>query len=129
MKTNNNYLEEIGVWPRKGNIARTYVVGFIFSIIITLAAYLLAIHQLFSFRTAAIVILVLACLQFFVQITCFLHLGREAGSRDRLALLACAIVIVFILVSGSLWIMFNLNGRMMPSTEQMEQYMNDQTGI
>jgi cytochrome o ubiquinol oxidase operon protein cyoD len=68
----------------------------------------------------------LALLQFIVQIYCLLHLGKEAGSRARLFILGCAILIVGILVGGSLWIMFSLNGRMMPDTAQMEQYMTNE---
>jgi len=105
------------------------VVGFIFSLVLTLAAYLLAIHHLFSFGTAVVVLLALVCVQFLVQIMCFLHIGKEKGNRDRTAILACGIVVVLILVSGSLWIMFSLDGRMMPNMQQMEQYMNAQDGI
>jgi heme/copper-type cytochrome/quinol oxidase subunit 4 len=59
----------------------------------------------------------------------FLHLAGRGASRERLAIFAAALFIVAILVSGSLWIMFTLNGRMMPDTAQMEQYMNDQSGF
>ncbi len=127
MKNANHYFEEIGIWPTHSRILRAYIIGFVGSVIITLVAYLLALHHVFSFRTSIIVLLLLACVQFVVQAIFFLHLGKQ--SRERVALLACAITVVLILVVGSLWIMFNLSGRMMPNMQQMEQYMNNQDGI
>jgi cytochrome o ubiquinol oxidase operon protein cyoD len=123
------YFEEIGIWPRGSRIAMAYVTGFILSLLLTFAAYALVVHAVLSARDAIIALLLLACLQFLVQMTCFLHLSKGTISRDRLIVFCCAGVVVLILISGSLWIMLSLNARMMPSTTQMEQYMNVQTGI
>jgi hypothetical protein len=38
-------------------------------------------------------------------------------------------VIVGILLSGSIWIMFTLDQRMMPDAAQMTQYMDTQAGL
>jgi cytochrome o ubiquinol oxidase operon protein cyoD len=108
---------------------RSYIIGFILSLILTLFAYYIVTQHIVTEQTALITIVVLAALQFIVQMMCFLHLGTRASSRDRLIVLGFAGVIVTILVVGSLWIMNNLNNRMMPTTDQMEQYMSDQTGI
>jgi cytochrome o ubiquinol oxidase subunit IV len=124
-----NYFEEIGLWPRSEHVAAVYVTGFVLSLILTFAAYAVAAGGTFSGGEIALVVAILAVLQFAVQVYCFLHVGKEAGSRDRLLVLGWAIVIVGILVSGSLWIMYSLNGRMMPDQTQMEQYMNDQLGF
>ena len=125
-----NYFEEIGVWPGSSHkIARAYVIGFVCSLAVTLLAYSLAAQAALPAQEIAIVVALLALVQFAVQVYCFLHLGKESGSRERLAVLGCAILIIGILVSGSLWIMFSLNGRMMPDPAQMEQYMNDQVGF
>jgi cytochrome o ubiquinol oxidase operon protein cyoD len=121
-----NYFQDIGLWPRSHNIARAYVIGFVLSLALTLVAYSLATENSLPQIEFAIVIVLLALVQFAVQLYCFLHLGTEAGSRARLFVLGCAILIVGILVGGSLWIMFSLNSRMMPDTAQMEQYMNDE---
>jgi cytochrome o ubiquinol oxidase subunit IV len=129
MNNEQDYFRKIGMWPSGAHIVRAYMTGFVLSIVFTLAAFALAVYHLLPYETALIVLLILACLQFAVQVLCFLHLGREAGSRDRIIVLGCAVLIVLILLSGSLWIMTNLNGRMMPSVGQMEQYMNNQDGI
>jgi cytochrome o ubiquinol oxidase subunit IV len=124
------YFEDIGAWPRSSHrIGVAYITGFILSLLLTLAAYFLATHHSLPYIPLISVIVLLAAIQFIVQMMCFLHLGREAASREKLFILGCVSVVVLILVAGSLWIMNNLNQRMMPSTAQMEQYMNDQTGI
>jgi len=126
----NQYFEQIGAWPRESrSAARSYVIGFVFSLILTFAAYLLAVHSAWPQKAVLIALIVLACAQFLTQAICFLHLGREDSSRDRTLVLCFASLIVLILVSGSLWIMFSLNERMSLSPAQMEQYMSDQEGI
>jgi cytochrome o ubiquinol oxidase operon protein cyoD len=126
------YFEEIGAWPKgsSNKIIRTYVTGFVLSLVLTFTAYYLVVLNHSIPETIVIsAIVVLAGLQFIVQMTCFLHLGKEASSRDKLFVLCVTGVIVIILVSGSLWIMSSLNSRMMPSATQMEYYMNGQQGI
>jgi cytochrome o ubiquinol oxidase operon protein cyoD len=125
-----NYFEEIGAWPRGSqHIARAYVAGFVLSIVLTLTAYALVVQHALPQDALVAAIVVAAFLQFATQIVCFLHLGRGAASRERLAILAAAAFIVTILVSGSLWIMFSLQSRMTPDSAQMEQYMQDQAGF
>jgi cytochrome o ubiquinol oxidase operon protein cyoD len=124
------YFSQIGAWPQATRrIGFAYVTGFVLSLIFTMAAYLLAVHHLLSEQGVLISVVVFAILQFIIQITCFFHLSMERASRERLIALICVAIIVAILIGGSLWIMQSLNQRMMPTTEQMQQYMNNQTGI
>lgn len=123
------YFSDIGAWPHaSGHLVRTYVLGFLFSLVLTLVGFEVASHPFVSRDTVLALLLLLACAQFGVQLACFLHLD-DSGSKERMIALLCAVLIVLILVVGSLWIMFHLNARMMPSPSQMEQYMNDQQGI
>ena len=125
----NHYFAEIGAWPSHvRSLARAYAVGFVLSLVLTITAYFLTTNRVLPEPSAIVVLLVLACVQFIVQLLCFLHLD-SSGSRERLVILLSALVVVLILVSGSLWIMFNLNQRMMGDPAQMEQYMNAQQGI
>lgn len=124
-----NYFEEIGLWPRSNTVAQAYVVGFVLSLLLTMSAYALVVEDVLSQQLLIAAIIAAALLQFVVQVYCFLHLGGERNSRERLFVLGFAVLIVTILVSGSLWIMFSLQGRMMPDEAQMEQYMNDQGGF
>jgi cytochrome o ubiquinol oxidase operon protein cyoD len=105
----------------------TYVTGYIFSVYLTVTAYLLVYNHSFSHIVLLSAIIALALIQFIVQIVFFLHLGRETRPRWKLAVLIMMIVVVLILVVGSLWIMQNLNVRMTP--QQENNYMNSQQGI
>jgi cytochrome o ubiquinol oxidase operon protein cyoD len=127
------YFEDIGAWPisKKGahSSAVSYGIGFLLSLALTFFAYhVVTEHELGMTMTLGIIV-ALAVFQFVVQMICFLHMDVTTASRDRLIVLGFAGVIVAILVVGSLWVMNNLNNRMMPTTDQMEQYMSDQTGI
>ncbi len=124
----SSYFEDIGAWPSSVSWF-TYTLGFAASVLLTLTCYILATHAMFGRQTLMILLLALAGLQFALQSLCFLHLGGRSASPDRLMVLSASLLIVLILTSGSLWIMFTLNGRMMPSAAGMEQYMNDQQGI
>lgn len=87
---------------------KTYVIGFILSLALTLCAYLMvANHTLKSGLLGAVV--VLAILQLFIQLIFFLHLGQESKPRWNLTVFGFMLIVLLILVGGSLWIMTHLN--------------------
>ena len=125
-----DYFGDVGMWHKGArHLERTYVLGFLFSLILTLAAYGATVYDYMSANLLVPFVLVLACLQFIVQVLNFLHVSGARSSRDRLIALGCTAVIMLILVLGSMWIMNNLDARMMPESAQMEQYMQRQQGI
>jgi cytochrome o ubiquinol oxidase subunit IV len=91
-----------------GNL-KTYVTGFVLSIVLTLAAYMIVVNDIWSRSVILTAIIVLAIVQLFVQLIYFLHLGRESKPRWNLIVLAFAALVVGIVVIGSIWIMNNLN--------------------
>lgn len=104
-----------------------YVSGFVLSLVLTLVAYYVAVNHTFMDLKLIIVLVELAILQFFVQLYFFLHFGSEGRPRWRLLTLVFMMVFVLIVVLGSIWIMHNLNYRMMPmSHDQINQYMKEQ---
>lgn len=113
---------------------RSYVTGFLGSLTLTLAAYVLVRSHtggqeaLFSHPWILGAVAVLALIQFGWQIYFFLHLGQENQPRWKLLILIFMLIIVLILVGGSIWIMYNLNTRMMPSPTQINNYMQQQGG-
>ncbi len=126
----NNYFEQIGVWPHAArHMGRTYAFGFVLSLLLTLGAYWIAVHHLVAADYLVPAVLIFACLQFVVQVLNFLHVSGAPSSRERLIILGCTGAIMFILVLGSMWIMTNLDTRMMPEAAQMERYMERQRGI
>jgi cytochrome o ubiquinol oxidase operon protein cyoD len=87
---------------------RSYVTGFVCSLILTLAAYVLATREVFTGWGLVFALAALALVQLAVQLFCFLHLGREARPRWNLTVMSFAVMVVVILVFGSIWIMKNL---------------------
>lgn len=108
------------------NMLLGYIAGFVFSIILTLEAYLLVVNHTFSHHILIGVVAGLAVVQIVLQLLFFLHLGSETKPRWRLLVFCFMSLVVGILVIGSLWIMGNLNYRMTP--QQVTQYLNDQGG-
>jgi len=104
-----------------------YVSGFVLSISLTVMAYLMVHYQTLGKWPLVGAIATLAFIQFWVQLVFFLHLGDEAKPRWKLGVFAFMSLIVLIVVVGSLWIMNNLNYRMM-APEQTNTYLEKQDG-
>lgn len=108
---------------------RSYVIGFVSCIVLSFAMYLAALSYNFSKNQALIVIAVLAVLQCVIQLRRFLHLGNEFKPRWKLAVFWLMLSLVLIIVIGSIWIMNNLNYRMMHSANQTTEYVQSQDGL
>ncbi|MEK9196105.1 MAG: cytochrome o ubiquinol oxidase subunit IV [Patescibacteria group bacterium] len=115
----------------KNGTLRSYVTGFVLSIVLTLLAYIFVYihidsgHLDYTHNTLIAILISLALMQFYVQAVFFLHLGRDKGARWNLISFLFMVGVVFSIVVGSLWIMDNLDyhhGSDMNS-KQKEQYM------
>lgn len=103
-----------------------YIAGFLLSIICTLTAYILVEKFTLSKWLLVYVVAALAVTQAIIQLILFLHLGNESGPRLKLLVFSFMMLIVAILISGSIWIMYNLNYRMTMTPTQINQYMQSQ---
>ena len=104
-----------------------YFTGLTFSLIITGAAFYLAVSGQLMSAKAVIVLSVLAVLQLIVQLRFFLHLNEKGQGRQRLAIFGFMSIILFIIVAGSVWIMYHMNYNMMDmSSNEKEMYMMGQ---
>ncbi|HET8575374.1 MAG TPA: cytochrome o ubiquinol oxidase subunit IV [Candidatus Paceibacterota bacterium] len=106
-----------------------YTLGFLLSILFTATAFFLTVEHAFPVSLLIALLMLLALSQFAIQLLCFLHLSREVKPRWHIFVFAVMTAAVLIIVIGSLWIMHNLNTRMMPSAKDMTAYMQSQTGI
>ena len=61
------------------------------------------------------VLIVLAIAQMGVHLVFFLHLSTGPDNSSNVMALAFGVLIVFLVVGGSLWIMANMNANMMPA--------------
>lgn len=100
-----------------------YITGFILSLLLTLAAYLVVVREVVALKLVVPIIVGLAIVQLFVQLTFFLHLGREPKPRWNLMAFLFMVSVVFIVVAGSLWIMANLDYNM---THRTDSYLLQQ---
>lgn len=90
-------------------IAR-YLTGYILSVILTVAAFLIVEKQWLAGEMAFAALAALAVVQFIVQVICFLRLNTQTED-DRWNFIAFlfTLLIIAIVITGSLWIMYNLN--------------------
>jgi len=110
---------------------KSYVLGFIYSISLTLLAYYLVVSSVLSGWAAAFIILALAVLQLAVQLFYFLHIDQEKKPRWNLISFFFAVQTVLIVVLGSVWIMINLSYHHGHKTtpEQVEKYIQEEEAI
>lgn len=93
----------------------SYTIGFVLSIALTLLAYFLVVNHVLVGEWLVISVMGLAILQALVQLLFFLHLGAESQPRWGFYTFIFMVVILVIIVVGSLWVMSNLDYRMMPA--------------
>lgn len=91
-----------------------YVAGIISCAILTLISFWAVMSGAVSNANAFIIIHASACVQFFVQLLCFLRLNTqtEQSKNNVIAIVFTGVILISIIV-GSLWIMANLNYYMM----------------
>ena len=94
------------------NILVSYTVGFVLSAIFIFVAYALVHNHWLVGNSLYIGLSVLALLQLTVQSIFFLRLGSDVDRRWNTINYLFTLLIVLIVVSGSLWIMYNLNYNM-----------------
>jgi cytochrome o ubiquinol oxidase operon protein cyoD len=96
--------------PHEGYGAfKSYLKGFVLSVIFTLLAYFLVVEQVFSGWSLLLSISGLAFIQAIVQLVFFLHLGSEPSPYWNLTSFLFMFLILVILVVGTLWIMYHLD--------------------
>ena len=112
------------------SMLRTYTLGFVLSILLTLAAFVIVGdhlrtgHAIPPHYVVVPILVGLALVQLFVQLTFFLHLGEERKPRWSLGMLALALMVVCILVGGTLWIMRTITHQQMQEVPDMFEEEN-----
>lgn len=84
---------------------KSYVIGFIWSIVLTVIPILLVVNKTFSKGVLTTVIVTIAVLQLLVQLFYFMHIREGEKPRYNVMTLILGLVIVFTIVAGSMWIM------------------------
>ncbi|MFC5701523.1 cytochrome o ubiquinol oxidase subunit IV [Cohnella faecalis] len=84
---------------------KSYVIGFLFSLILTIIPLVLVLNDWVEGTAAYVVLIGSAVLQFVVQLFFFMHLKEEKKPRYNLMVLIFGLVILVTIVGGSMWIM------------------------
>jgi cytochrome o ubiquinol oxidase operon protein cyoD len=101
-----------------------YLTGFVLSIILTAIPFWLVMTKAMGSSTAlGIVLLLLGAVQIVVHMIYFLHMNAKSEAGWTMLALIFTLVLVFITLSGSLWVMYHLNENMMPVTPQQMRNM------
>ncbi len=97
----------------------TYAIGLVLSLGMTATAFWVAQSQSLWGPGIPIGLCVLAIAQMGVHLVFFLHITTGPDNTNNVLALAFGVLIVFLVVAGSLWIMANLNHNMMPMDQVM----------
>ena len=106
--------ESAGHWVLNSNL------GLGFSIVLTVAAFLLAGSHVIYGPAVPVALLVLAVAQMGVHLVFFLHVTTGPDNTNNVLALAFGVMVVFLIVAGSIWIMNHLNHNMMPMEQMLE---------
>lgn len=88
-------------------------IGFVLSLVLTCLAFLLVATRALPRDLLIFTISALALIQAGFQLRFFLHLGEEGKPYWETYIFFFMLLILLIVVAGSLWIMTDLNQRMM----------------
>ncbi len=98
---------------RSGPSLRSYLTGFVLALVLTVIPFGLVAADALPRGSTLVIIAIAALLQVLVHLRYFLDLNLTTTPRENILAIAFAAVLIFIMVGGSLWIMLDLNARMM----------------
>jgi cytochrome o ubiquinol oxidase operon protein cyoD len=98
----------------------TYTAGLVFALLLTGTSFIVSQTGLLWEPGVPAGLAVLAIAQMGVHLVFFLHIGTGPDNTNTVLALAFGILIVALVVSGSLWIMANLNANMMSPSDLMQ---------
>jgi cytochrome o ubiquinol oxidase operon protein cyoD len=92
---------------------KSYLTGFVLSLILTAIPFALVMSGTLSSSAILAGIFSAGIVQILVHLHYFLHLDTSSGERWNVLAMIFTLLIMVLFVGGTLWIMFNLNYRMM----------------
>ena len=97
-----------------------YMIGFFLSIILTAIPFAVVMGDVFENRTTTVLVISgFAVVQILVHMVFFLHMnGKVEGGWTMLSTIF-TVIFVFIVISGTLWVMYHMNANMMPGHQHL----------
>jgi cytochrome o ubiquinol oxidase operon protein cyoD len=99
---------------------RGYLIGLALAVGLTAASFYILGSDFIWGPGIPVALIVLAIAQMGVHLVFFLHVTTGPDNTNNVMALAFGLLIVFLIITGSLWIMANLNHNMPPMDKVME---------
>ncbi|WP_454726701.1 MULTISPECIES: cytochrome o ubiquinol oxidase subunit IV [Cupriavidus] len=93
--------------------ARSYNTGFLLCAVLTVIPFALIMHPVLSRPATLLLAVAFAVTQLIVQLVCFLHMNRSSEGGWNLISFVFTLVILFIIVALSVWIIWSMHYHMM----------------
>ena len=97
----------------------SYTAGLGLAILATIVSFVVSQTNLLWAPGIPVGLVVLAFAQIGVHLVFFLHLGSGPDNTNNILALAFGVLIVFLIIAGSIWIIANLNANMMSNMMPM----------
>ena len=91
----------------------SYTAGLVLAILLTITSFVVSQTNLLWPPGIPVGLVVLAFAQIGVHLVFFLHLGSGPESTNNILALAFGVLVVFLVIAGSIWIIANLTTNMM----------------
>lgn len=98
---------------------KAYIIGFAASFILTCTSFLLVVTNLLPGSYLPHALIGLALTQAVIQLIFFLHVGQEDKPKWETLTFAFMVLVLLVILIGTLWIMFDLDERVMSGMKEM----------
>lgn len=92
---------------------KSYITGFVLCVILTLIPFMLVMYPVGPRWVTITLFVVTAVAQLLVQLVYFLHLNRKTEDGWNLASFVFTLLILFIIIGLSIWIIWSMHYHMM----------------
>jgi cytochrome o ubiquinol oxidase operon protein cyoD len=103
-----------------GHWVRNYTIGLALAALLTIGSFVTLSSGLIWGPSVPVALIVLAIAQMGVHLVFFLHITTGPDNTNNVLALAFGLLVVFLVVVGSIWIMGHLSHNMMPMGELMQ---------
>ena len=106
---------------RAGPGTGSYVLGLVLALLLTSASFGVAPSGLVWGPAIPAALAALAIAQIGIHLVFFLHIATGPDNTNNVLALAFGVLIVFLVIVGSIWIIAHLNHNMIPMSEVMQR--------
>lgn len=100
-----------------GSGVRGYLLGLALATLLTVASFYIARTHIIYGPGIPMALVALAIAQMGIHLVFFLHITTAPDNTNNVLALALGVLIVFILVFGTVWVMAHMNHNMMPKMD------------